>query len=132
MDKERSLLSRLNNELVTSQIATYDKTGRWATRQVGRLRPPLKLANSDGTTYVIENGLVMGLILKQDGRYTDIRHGGIVALTTSKDEQRKVDQLVNTQTRDLTDMAWVVLWDEQGDPYIQIIPDVLFCEGDLV
>lgn len=126
------MISRLNHELVSSQIATYDKTGRWATKQVGRLRPPLRLASSDGTTYIVERGLVNGLVLKQDGRYTDIRHGGIVAITTCAEQQAKVDQIINTSARDLTDMIWVVLWDEQGDPYIQILPDVVFCEGDYV
>jgi len=122
-------VSRLNHELVTSQIAAYDKTGRWPVRQVARLNPPLMVATTSGPATQVKSGLVNGLFHKMNGRYVDIRHGYTVARAYGKDGERLCEQFLSTQARDLVEFVWVVLWDEDGKPFIQILPDVTFKEG---
>lgn len=111
-------IRRLNHKLVDEQVRAYEKTGRWPTKIVSKLKEPLLIAHKDGNK-VVSSGQVKGLFWKEDGRYTDIRTGFVIALTAEREQQKKVEELLATVEPDYP--LFCVLWDEDGNPFIALV-----------
>lgn len=111
---------RMNQKLVNEQMNAYEKTGRWPTKIVGKLKEPLLIAHVDGDK-VVSSGQVKGLFWKEDGRYTDIRTGQVIAITTNREQQKKVEDALMCVEPGYP--LFLVLWNEEGDPCITFVEE---------